>query len=347
MVSISATLAQGVDFVEGPLKATLKKAKAEKKLVFVDCYTAWCIPCANMAKNVFPQKACGDYFNETFVSTKFDMEKGEGLELQKQWKCVVYPTFIILDADGKEVNRLTGATLNADEFVEKVKAAINPDNSVEKLKEAYEANKSMMPGLAYAKAMYDKGHNVADILEDVYMHSHEYDRYNTEFLIYYLGSIDFRSEKFDRLMVDKNMWNSRLGREVVDRMIFDTYRKPMYIVAAGRPHDYTAADVRKAAMLTSFLSLPFDNTEIYLPAVASCVMDKDWDRFIDIYERRIFRSGEDSYKVIMLGFVSQYYPQFSDEQKARIKKDIENLAKNGSYNERNFNSMLQRFDENK
>lgn len=341
---LTSAFGQGVNFVEGPLKATLKKAKSEKKLVFIDCYTSWCIPCANMARNIFPQKECGNYMNKLFVSTKFDMEKGEGLELQKTFKCIVYPTFIILDADGKEINRLTGGSNSAGEFLDKLKTAISPDGSLDNLRKAYEENKCMQTGMAYAKAMYDHGYNIAETLEDIYMNSAEYERYNTEFLMYYLNSIDFRSERFDRLMNDKRRWNEMLGREYVDRMIFDSYRKTMYLVAAGRPHELSTEDVRKAAMITGFLSLPEGSTERYLPTVASCIINKDWDGFIDVYERHILHSAVDSYRPIMDSFISMHRSQFNDKQKERLIKALELAARSDSYQAQSYERIINQLN---
>lgn len=338
------THAQGVEFVEAPLKTILSQAKKQKKLVFVDCYTSWCGPCASMARNIFPQKVCGDYFNATFVSTKFDMEKGEGATLQKTWKCIAYPTFIILNADGKEITRLTGASPTAEAFVEKVKNALDPSKSSDSLKLQYEQNKCMQTGLPYARAMYEKGYNIAEILEDIYLHSQEYDRYNTEFLMYYLNSTDFRSPMFDRLLLDKDMWNQRLGRETVDQMIFDTYRKTMYLVAAGRPHTLTVEDVRKAAMLTGMLALPAYNSERFLPSIALHVIAHDWDRFIDVYTRKVLPMAEDSYSPILLGFLSQYYPQFNDTQKASVNKALEQAAHSRGYYQK---SLLRLIENNK
>lgn len=337
----SATaLAQGVSFIEGPLQETLNKAKSENKLVFVDCYTSWCVPCAAMARRIFPDKVCGDYFNEKFVSTKFDMEKGEGAKLQKVWKCQSYPTFIILDSNGKEITRLMGATMTAEDFVTKVQVALAPDETIGKLKEAYEADKCMSTGFPYAKALFEQGHNVADLMEDIYRHSEEYDRYQTEFLQYYMYCIDFRSDKFDRLMADKQLWNERVGNETVDRIIWDSFRKTMYCVAAGRPHDLSNDDVRKAVMLTGFLRLPANSTEKYLPQLALCIVTKDWDGFIDLFRRRILPAPDDAYKCILVGFIHQYMKEMNVDQQKKIIDILDFHANSGAYQERSTKATI-------
>ena len=74
----SVSVAQeGVDFRNISLEEALEQAKAEDKLVFVDCYTPWCGPCHRMLTEVFPRKEAGDYFNSRFVCVKYDMTKDE------------------------------------------------------------------------------------------------------------------------------------------------------------------------------------------------------------------------------------------------------------------------------
>lgn len=87
----------------------LAKAKAENKLVFMDCYTSWCGPCKWMATEIFPQKEAGDYFNPKFISVKYDMEKGEGLKLKDKYKPSGYPTFFIIRPDGVSSTRCAEA----------------------------------------------------------------------------------------------------------------------------------------------------------------------------------------------------------------------------------------------
>ena len=50
MLPLQGMAAVGVAFRNLSFNDALKAAKAEKKKVFLDCYTSWCVPCAMMAK---------------------------------------------------------------------------------------------------------------------------------------------------------------------------------------------------------------------------------------------------------------------------------------------------------
>jgi thiol:disulfide interchange protein len=130
---------KGVLFQQLTLQEALKKAKESKKgqkQIFMDCYTSWCGPCKDMTNNVFPLEICGTFFNANFVNVKFDMEKGEGVEIAKRYSVSVYPTFLILDSEGNEINRVIGSD-KAESFIEKVKIAMDPSNSPKAKYDAY------------------------------------------------------------------------------------------------------------------------------------------------------------------------------------------------------------------
>lgn len=111
----------GVVFETSSFREVLSKAAREGKLVFLDAYTSWCGPCKMMSRDVFPRTEVGSIFAPRFVSTKIDMEKGEGVELAKRYAITAYPTLLILDAQGNELKRLVGA-LSPTELIDAVSA---------------------------------------------------------------------------------------------------------------------------------------------------------------------------------------------------------------------------------
>lgn len=103
-------MAQGITFEQGNFAAVCAKAKAEKKLVFIDVYTSWCGPCKHMAATVFKQDNVGRYFNSHFINYKIDAEKGEGKALAAKYKIQYYPTYLFIDDKGAVFNKAVGNT---------------------------------------------------------------------------------------------------------------------------------------------------------------------------------------------------------------------------------------------
>ena len=108
LFSLTFAQEEGIKFDQSAFKDLLARAKKEKKLVFIDAYAVWCGPCKMMDKNVFTQKSVGDYFNKTFVSSRIDMEKGEGREIAQKFAVSSYPTFLFLNGDGELVSQNYG-----------------------------------------------------------------------------------------------------------------------------------------------------------------------------------------------------------------------------------------------
>lgn len=118
----------------------LAAAKAEGKLLFIDFYTQWCGPCKAMAKNIFPQKEVGDFFNEKFVSLALDAENpAEGKNYTQRYGVKAYPTFVIVDPaqDNKVIYNHAGGNSDPQAFVEQIRIAITPDLSDENMSRRY------------------------------------------------------------------------------------------------------------------------------------------------------------------------------------------------------------------
>ena len=85
-------------------KKVLKKAKKEKKLIFIDCYTSWCGPCKMLSSQVFTREDVGNQFNVDFVNVKYDMEKdADGVMLKDKFEVKAFPTLVFVDPNTQQV----------------------------------------------------------------------------------------------------------------------------------------------------------------------------------------------------------------------------------------------------
>ncbi|GAB3503541.1 thioredoxin family protein [Spirosoma knui] len=100
--------AEGIQFTDASWREILKKAKAEKKVIFLDAYASWCQPCKMLQKNVFTKKNVGDFYNSKFINVKMDMEKGEGPALSQVYPLEAYPTLLFIDGNGRVLKKVLG-----------------------------------------------------------------------------------------------------------------------------------------------------------------------------------------------------------------------------------------------
>ncbi len=160
--------AQGIEFEHGTFSEALAKAKAEKKMVFMDCYTTWCGPCKMLAKKVFTQKEVGDFFNANFVNVKMDMEKGEGVELAKKYNVKAYPTLLWLDGDGNIQHKSIGGG-NAKMLVDIAKTANDPNKNWAALEKKYKSGERSVEFLQnYVLTGSKCGFNITEASEAYY-----------------------------------------------------------------------------------------------------------------------------------------------------------------------------------
>ena len=144
---------EGIMFENSNFAAILAKAKAEKKLIFLDAYASWCGPCKLMEKNVFTDKKVAEFYNKNFINARIDMEKGEGRELAAKYIIRSYPTLLFLNAEGEVVGKELGY-IKSEEFLELGQKNNNPKLVNTNLKEEFKNGKLDQAGLLNFISLY-------------------------------------------------------------------------------------------------------------------------------------------------------------------------------------------------
>lgn len=131
---------QGVNFLDMEYDDVVRKAKAENKLIFVDVYADWCVPCQKMDREVFPDAKLGAYINEHFVSYKANAKTSTGNMLARKHGVGSYPHYLFIDTKGTLVYKSRGY-MSPDRLIEEAQVAANPAiyNKYQLFKKKYNA----------------------------------------------------------------------------------------------------------------------------------------------------------------------------------------------------------------
>ena len=219
---------EGVVFRDISLEEALKQAKAENKLVFVDCYTPWCGQCYKMMKEVFPKKEAGDYFNSRFVCVKYDMTKDENIGLAKRFRVGAYPTFILIRPDGTVLHKRAGGG-DLDFLIPCVEEGLNDSTNLWGLEQEYaRGGMGNVRLMAYQAALADACDNdkAAGIYRELWGRLSDKERVQKEFWRLYTDDYcTFDSPMCAFMLSHLDEIRANTGREEVDRFLSVRYGK--------------------------------------------------------------------------------------------------------------------------
>ncbi|MCR9011876.1 thioredoxin family protein [Gabonibacter chumensis] len=119
------------------LAEAFRKAKKEKKLVFMDSHTRWCDGCRRMEKEVFTDTSVVRFFQSNFINVSVDMSEGEGRTLAGKYNLRAFPALLFLDAKGKVVHRVIGYC-PSEEFIAEGKRAMDTKRCLKGMTKRFE-----------------------------------------------------------------------------------------------------------------------------------------------------------------------------------------------------------------
>lgn len=344
-LAFAQNVGEGVQFIENQsLANVLAKAKAEGKMVFVDCYTSWCGPCKMMATKEFPKKVMGDFFNPKYVSAKYDMEKGEGLQLAKKFDVNAYPTFLILDANGTLIDRIVGSN-PAEEFIAKMKT-VGGENSFNAIKKRYDSGDRTMPFLKrYLEKLGDLNMSAeaANVTSDLLKGKEEAIMTDTTLCKFFESFLmNPENEVFQAVYKNKAQYEAKLGKNFGKSLESTCMMYPYRFISHSGDYDKARfaqyLELAKRLNVAEAAELP----RLYAPII-KCG-DKDYTGAIAALKKnykQVKDMSDEDLALMNLNIVMRAKPQFKDNAKliGALKEIID-----GRYN---YYSKAEQNEQNK
>ena len=296
---------QGIRFEQTKeWKKILKKAKKEKKLIFIDCYTSWCGPCKMLSANVFTREDVGNQFNRDFVNVKYDMEKdADGVILKNTFDVKAFPTLVFVDPNTRQVvHKMVGAG-SAEWLMEGGKIANDPRNNLSGLTMRYDAGERSVDllsrylnALASAYMQEKQGAVAAEYLnalsDDEIVTKENWDLIKK-------NVSDPLSKPLRQVMANIGRFYEVAGKEVVDYKLEMAIKGAVSEIAYWRPGNGDFDEARNTELVKLLQSLDY----AFVPGSLATLFTAEYIRKGDYrgmlnsmreaFKYNVFRGGED------------------------------------------------------
>ncbi|MGF1924860.1 MAG: thioredoxin family protein [Bacteroidia bacterium] len=273
-------------FEKTELKAALAKAKAQKKPVFVDCYTTWCGPCKGMDATVFKTDSVADFFNSKFINVKLDMEKGEGPAAGKTYQVGAYPTYLLFDENGNQIYKFVGG-MPANEFMAKIRIGINPKNEIATREARYAAgdrDHALLSALIKQKFKQKEIEPAKKLTAEYFALLSPNEKvlpenwflFGESFESMYISALG--STNFTYLLAHYKAFSNSIGKEIVDRKIYASYKKLAENCLSGyyfKNHPYSSSEFDGYTEQVNKSQFEDKNQLLALVAIAKAAGQKD------------------------------------------------------------------------
>lgn len=285
----SLVIAAQTNFQKLSLEKAREQAKAENKPIFLDCYTSWCGPCKMMANDVFTLEAAGNYFNKNFVCVKIDMEKGEGPVIGKQYEVDAYPTFLIINADGKLMHKLVGA-MSLEELIENVECGLKA-NSIAEYEALYQAGKlDKTEQMAYWRLLSISGEVVKaqSVGDDLWGKLSEKNKLNSTYWpLLRSRATTIEGEEMKFVCANREYFEKEVGKEEVGKLIYNSFitELNMMIVYQLPAKKYEKVPTIKALLETN--DVPRKEALLKITELAEARGNYDEKAYLDILDANL------------------------------------------------------------
>lgn len=312
------------NFEELTLDKALEKAKAENKLVFVDTYTSWCMPCKYMATTIFPKPEMGEYLNSRFVCVKYNTEEGEGAEIMKRYGISSFPTFLILRPDGEVQHKIIGGSETAGDFIKRVAEGLDDDKAIGVLAAKYEGGDRSVSLLTnYARALLAADDPlVTKVTEELMAQLDDAQRVDTVYWFIYEHPFltQVGSPNMEYLLANTSRFQKSIGEERVNEKIATAFDLQLTNMITGRDRQSGVEAIDKVEKEMEKYKFPSKPRLQMFAEIARAQRGGDVEKLLQICEKNIPRIEHEHLLAVFFPLSQSIKRNGNKDQQERILK---------------------------
>ena len=108
ILMISSCKSERTYYLYDDYETILKAAKHYNKSILLDFYTVWCGGCKEYDKHIFTDSTFKQYLSKSFYSSRINAELVQNRKITKKYSISAYPTIILANSNGEEIDRIVG-----------------------------------------------------------------------------------------------------------------------------------------------------------------------------------------------------------------------------------------------
>jgi Tfp pilus assembly protein PilF/thioredoxin-related protein len=128
-----------VNFQKSSFSDVRVKAALENLPIMVDFYSDYCGGCVELDEEVFQETRSAAFINQRLICLKINGQKGEGPAVMKKYQVNVFPTVLLLNPRGEEIDRIAGYK-GKDAFMKTLKDYLEGKNILSSIRAELKEN---------------------------------------------------------------------------------------------------------------------------------------------------------------------------------------------------------------
>ncbi|MFF5380664.1 thioredoxin family protein [Pedobacter suwonensis] len=331
----------------------LAKAKVENKLVFVDCFTTWCIPCKHMEADVFTQDSVADFYNKNFINIKVDMEKAEGPALKKMFTIEAYPSYLVLDVEGKIKNKFVGG-MPAKDFIANARKGLGTSEEA-RLNAMYESGdrspefmrnyiRHKIKVMEISKAKQLNAEFMATLMPEQKASPENWFLFGQNRYTMYLS--DLFSPNFKYLADNWKDFAAKNTKDTVDKKLSSVYRQIVSWTLNGfyvkvKPYDKATYEVYKSQLKK--MEMPDKKQLLVMMDIAMAAGEKDINKVTDLFIKHLASFSEDNRHILFDYYTFARTIKGYDFPEIEVLSDEISKSSSNPYLVKQFQSLKERY----